>query len=83
MSWVQVVAVLEDEGRVADGGVFEDCKGLGAIGPASTGEGGVFEGYADVVGDDGVEAQGLVHGVLQVAHGFQVLVGGFRGRVRA
>lgn len=29
------------------------------------GEGGVVEGEADVEGDDGVEAEGFVHGILE------------------
>lgn len=53
---VQVGAALHDEGRVADGRVFEDGEGFGAVGAAAAGESCVFEGEADVEGDGGVEA---------------------------
>ena len=80
---VDVGPVLEDERAVADRRVFEDGEGLRAVGPAAAGERRVGQRDADVVGDDGVEAQRLVERVLQVAHGFEVLVGGLRGGVGA
>ena len=62
---------------------FKTAMGAVPSGPPPRGERGVRESYAHVVGDDGVETQGFVEGVLQVAHGFEVVVGRFCGRVRA
>lgn len=55
---------MHSEGCVADWSVFEDADGGEAFGAGAVGESRVVEGKADVKGDDGVEAEGFVHGVL-------------------
>lgn len=67
---------LHDEGAVADGGVLEDGDGQGAVRAAAARERRVAEGQAHVEGHHGVQAQGLVHDVLQVLHVLEVVVRG-------
>lgn len=78
---VQVGAALHDERRVADGRALGNRNGLRAVGPAADRQRRVRQRDADVVRHHGVQAQRLVHDVLQVLHVLEVLVR--RGAVAA
>ena len=80
---VIVRIAVEEDGRVGDGGVFQDPDRLLAVWAAAAREGGVAQREAHVVGHGRVEAQGLGDGPLQVGavpDGFEArLLGGADG----
>ena len=80
---IQVAPALHQQGRVPDGGILADADGLQAVGPAAVRQRGVVQGQADVEGHARVQAQRLAEDVLQVAHVFQVVVGGGRAGAEA
>ena len=72
---VEVGTTLHGHCRVEDAGMRGHADGLGAVGAAAAGQGGVDEGVADVEGDDGVEAHGLVEDGSEELHFLEVGVG--------
>jgi hypothetical protein len=60
IGWVQIGAALHYERRVGDFCASGDTDGFITAGTAAMREGCVFEGYADVDGDGGVDAEDLV-----------------------
>ena len=63
---VEIGTALHTQSRVADRRVFENTNWGEAVGTTATGKSGVMEREADVEGDDGVESEDFVHGVLLV-----------------
>ena len=67
--WVEIRAPLHYEGGVGDFGALGDADGGVAVWTAAVGEGCVVQGYPDVDGDGGVDAQDLVDAGLCRSHG--------------
>lgn len=55
---------MHDDRAVADRGVLQDANGRHAVRAATVGESGILQSKAHVKRDTGVEAEGLVQGVL-------------------
>ena len=61
----EIRSALHEEGGVADGCVLQDPNRGEAVGAAAVGKSGVFQSETDVEGNDGVEAEGFIHHVLE------------------
>lgn len=71
---VEVATSLHQKGRVPHRRIFADADGLEAVRPAAVGKSGIMKGESDVERDARIEAEGLAHDMLQVAHVLQVFV---------
>ena len=61
----EIRSALHEERRVADGSVLQDADRGEAVGTAAVRKSGVFQSETDVEGNDGVQAEGFIHHVLE------------------